>query len=125
MNVIGSRPNGWWRDRDGALRRLVAELRSLAETSGGLVTVVADGRPLEDLPGGLHGTVELIYASRRGRNAADDRIVEYVAGHPDASTLEVVTSDAVLGSRVRARGASVRGARGLVDELERHRASTV
>ena len=29
-NVIGSRPDGWWRDRAGAARRLVAALDALA-----------------------------------------------------------------------------------------------
>ena len=27
MNVIGTRPDGWWRDRDGAARRLIAALQ--------------------------------------------------------------------------------------------------
>src|SRR4051794_7041159 len=30
MNVIGSRPDGWWRDRGGAMRRLVADLERFA-----------------------------------------------------------------------------------------------
>ena len=30
MNVIGSRPDGWWRDRDGAMRRLVDQVRAWA-----------------------------------------------------------------------------------------------
>ena len=34
MNVIGSRPDGWWRDRRGAMRRLVEELGALARASG-------------------------------------------------------------------------------------------
>ena len=42
-NVIGSRPDGWWRDRAGATRRLVAALDALAERTGDEVTVVLDG----------------------------------------------------------------------------------
>src|SRR5690606_27342525 len=79
MNVIGSRPTGWWRDRGGAKRRLVERLRRLAEGTGEAITVVIDGRPLPDLPEGEHGGVEVRYASRPGPNAADDRIVELVA----------------------------------------------
>ena len=30
-NVIGSRPDGWWRDRDGAARRLIAAVRAHGE----------------------------------------------------------------------------------------------
>ena len=29
MNVIGSRPDGWWKDRAGAMRRLVDEQQAL------------------------------------------------------------------------------------------------
>src|SRR5262249_30234355 len=42
-NVFGSRPDGWWRDREGAARRLVTELRSLAARTGDRITVVFDG----------------------------------------------------------------------------------
>src|SRR5206468_3894050 len=41
MNVIGSRPDGWWRDRRGAQRALVQALGALGEP----VTVVFDGAP--------------------------------------------------------------------------------
>jgi hypothetical protein len=50
MNVIGSRPDGWWRDRDGAVRRLLARLQELAASTGDDVTLVLDGRPLPDVP---------------------------------------------------------------------------
>ena len=32
MNVIGSRPDGWWRDREGAIRRLVDEVPRVGAT---------------------------------------------------------------------------------------------
>ena len=102
MNVIGSRPTGWWRDRPGAMRELVEELDSLAERSGDPVTVVLDGRPFE-LEGGPGVSVQ--FASRRGPNAADDDIAA-MAGEGDT----VVTSDADLERRVRDRGAEVLGA---------------
>ena len=34
MNVIGSRPTGWWRDRPGAMRGLVAELGDVRRRAG-------------------------------------------------------------------------------------------
>ena len=40
-NVMGSRPDGWWRDRAGAALRLVAEIAPLAH--GGIWTIVFDG----------------------------------------------------------------------------------
>jgi uncharacterized protein YaiI (UPF0178 family) len=102
MNVIGSRPDGWWRDRDGAARRLIDQITDWAECP---VTVVLDDGP-DDLLGTV-GTVTVVRASRRGRNAADDEIVRLVEGLDGA---RVVTSDAELAARVRALGAEVMGA---------------
>ena len=109
-NVIGSRPDGWWRDRAGASRRLVAELAELARRSGDRVAIVFDGKPLAGLEEGIHDGVLVAYARRGGRNAADDRIVEEVAADRDPSSLTIVTSDRELGERVRALGARVEGA---------------
>ena len=75
MNVIGSRPDGWWRDREGAMRRLVGEVRAWAPEP---VTVVLDSGP-DDLLGTV-GQVTVVRAPRRGRNAADDEIVRLVDG---------------------------------------------
>jgi rRNA-processing protein FCF1 len=107
MNVIGSRPTGWWHDRPGAMRELVEELKAFAERSG---------EPF-DLEGDEHVTV--MFASRRGRNAADDDIAALVEAADDPSDLSVVTSDADLTRRVREPGATVVGAgqfRRLLDE---------
>jgi uncharacterized protein YaiI (UPF0178 family) len=100
MNVIGSRPDGWWKDRDGAIRRLIDDVRAWADED---VTVVLD-HGAEDLIGTI-GRVTVVRAARTGRNAADDEIVRLV-GRDD----RVVTSDAALADRVRALGASVEGA---------------
>ena len=113
MNVIGSRPDGWWRDRDGAVRRLFGRLRDRVATGDGGVVLVLDGRPLPDLPEGEHNGVRVLYATRRGPNAADDRIVELVAADDDPSAITVVTSDQELARRVREHGATVTGARSL------------
>ena len=118
MNVIGSRPNGWWRDRDGAVRLLLVRLQRLAQASPEGITLVADGRPLDDLPEGVHGGVTVLYASRGGRNAADDRIAELVRAHDHPASLTVITSDRELSARVRVSGADVRGARWLLDQLD-------
>jgi hypothetical protein len=100
MNVIGSRPDGWWRDRRGAMRRLVDALEGVDEYEP--VVVVLDGAPF-DLPGSAR--VEVRFASRRGPNAADDDIATIAAAGDT-----VVTSDADLERRVRANGADVIGA---------------
>jgi len=109
MNVIGSRPHTrWWRDRDQAMRDLVVELESLERTDA--ILVVFDGYPIAGLA--AH-RIEVAFAERSGRNAADDRIVELVAAHEAPATILVVTSDAELRGRVTALGAEVRGARSL------------
>jgi predicted RNA-binding protein with PIN domain len=106
MNLIGSRPDRWWNDRDGAVRRLIAELDRFAVATGEDLTVVFDRRP-PDVDPGRHGAVGVAFASRRGRNAADDEIVDMLAGAPEPAGATVVTSDRRLAERVRELGAGV------------------
>jgi predicted RNA-binding protein with PIN domain len=108
----------WWRDRDGAVRRLVAATGRWVEATAAHVSVVIDGRPLPDLPEGEHDGVRVLYARRGGANAADDRIVELVASAEDPGTQRVVTSDRDLRTRVRRLGAEVRGAGAWLRELD-------
>jgi len=108
MNLIGSRPDGWWNNRDRAARRLLEELDRYARATGEHVTVVLDSR-LPGVPPGAHGAVTVVFASRHGPNAADDEIVRMVQGDPAPGTLRVVTSDRRLSERVRELGARVTG----------------
>jgi predicted RNA-binding protein with PIN domain len=103
LNVIGSKPDGWWRDRPGAMRELGRRLREFGETTGDEVTVVFDGRPFEIEA----GPVRVLFASRSGPDAADDDIAQLVASDEDPRSLKVVTSDSVLARRVREHGAEV------------------
>lgn len=118
MNVIGSRPTGWWRDRPGAIRRLIARLEELCEADGSEITVVVDGQPQPDRPEGESRGLTVLYAARKGPNAADDRIVEFVASHPSPKTLTVVTSDRTLIARVRELGADNSGPSELLRRLD-------
>ena len=111
-NVIGSRPDGWWRDRAGATRRLVEELDRFAGERGEPVVVVLDAGPP---PPAEHA--EVVVATRRGRNAADDEIVSLLEDR-GAEGVRVVTSDAELSRRVRALGADVEGAGGFRRRLD-------
>jgi len=119
MNVIGSRADGWWRDRDSAALRLLRRLQHAATRSRDALTLVLDGRPPADLAEGEHGGVEVRYARRGGRDAADDRIVELVAADPDPGSLRVVTSDRDLVDRVTALGATTEGAGAFLRRLDR------
>jgi predicted RNA-binding protein with PIN domain len=112
MNLIGSRPTGWWRDRPKAMRELVAELEEFAARGGDEVTVVFDGKPFD-----LQGKgVEVLFATRRGRNAADDDIARLAAADPEGLT--VVSSDADLVRRVERSGARATGTRAFRRRLD-------
>jgi predicted RNA-binding protein with PIN domain len=114
-NVIGSVPDGWWRDRPGAVRRLVERLTNFVRTTGEPLHVVFDVAQT-DLPEGDHDGVVVHYATRRGRDAADDRILELLDAGFDAP-MEVVTSDRHLADGCRTLSASVVGAGTLLDRL--------
>jgi len=116
-NVVGSRPDGWWKDRPGAFRRLVDALQPLA-AAGDEVTVVFDGRPAPGLEAGDHGGVAVRWAERRGRDAADDTVVALVEADADPGARVVVTSDRGLAARVEALGAPVEGAGGFRRRLD-------
>jgi len=119
-NVMGAAADGWWRDPPAAVRRLLARLQCYAGRTTTRVELVLDvGQP--DLPEGEHDGVVVRYATRRGRNAADDRIVELLGdGNADPGNdpgVEVVTSDRALRERVRQRGARVTGAGAFLTRL--------
>ena len=105
MNVIGSRPTGWWRDRRGAMAGFVEELGEFAARSGEDLVVVLDSKPFE-LPE-TSGTLDVRFASARGPDAADDVIVEIVGAAREPSALVVATSARRLADRVRALGGEV------------------
>jgi predicted RNA-binding protein with PIN domain len=105
-NVIGSRPDGWWRDREGATERLLSALREFAGPDDDVV-VVLDAGPASWA--GRSGDLEVAIAPRRGRNAADDEIARRLAADDDPASVRVVTSDNDLAARARALGASVVG----------------
>ncbi|MGH8877545.1 MAG: NTP pyrophosphohydrolase [Stackebrandtia sp.] len=118
-NVVGSRPDGWWRDRAGATRRLRDRLAGLA--SGGIaggpewarsgpleIIMVAEGRArgVESGP-----TVTIVDAPGLG----DDTIAELAADAAPRRRCLVITSDRGLRHRVTAAGAAVAGAGTLAD----------
>ena len=109
-NVMGSRPDGWWRDRAAASRRLVAELEPVARRLGGKWTIVFDGCPAPAEAAGPATAVSVEHALRRGADTADDHIVALVAALPERSDILVYTSDRRLRRRVAALGAHVKGA---------------
>jgi predicted RNA-binding protein with PIN domain len=107
MNVIGSRPDGWWKDRHGAMVNLVGLLDRWAATQRCAVTVVFERPPAPPI---VSDTVEVTCAPHAAPNSADDEIVRLVREHADPRELTVVTSDSTLADRVRGAGAAVESA---------------
>lgn len=108
-NVVGSVPDGWWRDRAGAARRLVTRLQAAVE-GGQLadVVVVLEGAARPGVPEGMAGNVRVVHAKGSGDDALAD-----LAG----PGVTVVTADRVLADRVRATGGDVVGPRWLLAQL--------
>jgi predicted RNA-binding protein with PIN domain len=115
MNVIGSRPDGWWRDRHGAMARLVELLERFAAASGEEVTVVFEQPPSPPIASEL---VEVAHAPRARRDAADEEIARLLDADPDPGRVRVVTSDRRLAEQARAAGAEVEPAASFRARLE-------
>ncbi len=115
MNVIGSRPDGWWRDRHAAMVRLVDLLERWAAAEGEDVTVMFEGPPRPPIRSPV---VDVAHAPRRGANAADHEIVRRIDAAGDPTALRIVTSDRVLADQARARGAAVHPAESFRDAID-------
>jgi hypothetical protein len=132
-NVVGSRPDGWWRDRAGAARRLAGSIvavlvsrpEDLVELLDGTAPSPASARTagqdpalqvhlvlegaagkVDDLP--THPLLDAVRAPVDGDSAIVALVGELVAANPDSRVL-VVTADRELRERVRAVGAEVTG----------------
>jgi predicted RNA-binding protein with PIN domain len=115
MNVIGTRPDAWWRDRHAAMVRLVHLLENWVAVSGEDVTVVFEQRPSPPISSTV---IEVAHAPRPRRDSADDEIVRRVAAEREPGEIRVVTSDLWLVDRVRAAGATVQSADSFRAQLE-------
>jgi predicted RNA-binding protein with PIN domain len=119
MNVIGCRPDGWWKDRGGAMLTLVDRLDRWASAQGDTVTVVFERPPSTAVTSTV---IEIAHAPKAAANSADDEIVRLVQADTRPDAIRVVTSDRALTNRVQSLGASVYRAesfRDLVDPRDR------
>jgi len=114
-NVVGSRPDGWWRDRAGAARRLQQRLLT-AGLPYDEVVLVLEGKARRGNHVGQDGRLRTVHAPGSG----DDAIVEDVMAQVDVGDgrgVTVVTADRVLRDRVEAAGARSVSPSWLLDQL--------
>ena len=112
-NVVGSRPDGWWRDRAGAAARLHERLVAAALPAD--VVLVLEGRARPGVPEGLEGGLRVVHAPAAGDDAIRDAAAAVVGS---GRICTVVTADRELADRVRAVGAGVVGPGHLLDLLD-------
>jgi len=115
MNVIGTRPDAWWRDRHAAMVRLVDLLERWVAAGDDEVTVVFEQPPSPPISSPV---IEVAHAPRPGPNAADDEIVRRLGAQSEPAGIRVVTSDRWLADRARAAGATVEPADSFRTRLE-------
>jgi predicted RNA-binding protein with PIN domain len=115
MNVIGTRPDAWWKDRDAAMLKLVDLLERWVAAEGDHVTVVFERPPRPPIRSSV---IEVRHAPKPKANAADDEIIRLLSEEPDPATIRVVTSDRWLADRAWAIGATVEGAQSFRSRLD-------
>lgn len=110
-NVVGSRPDGWWRDRPGAAARLHAQLVD-ADLAYAEVVLVLEGKARAGVPEGTDGRVRTVHAPADG-----DASIAALTGTAENHPVTVVTADRGLTARVVAAGGQVVGPGWLLDQL--------
>lgn len=111
-NVVGSRPDGWWKDRAGAARRLHEQLL-VADLPYDDVVLVLEGQAKGGVRAGRDGHVRTVHATRDG----DATIVEEATDAATRGRTVVVTADRMLQARVGGVGAQALSPTWLLDQL--------
>jgi hypothetical protein len=112
-NVVGSKPDGWWRDRPGAARRLHDRIAA-ADLGYDVVVIVLEGQARLGQPSGEVGLLQTVHAPGDG----DDEVVDQVRARvAEGGDVVVVTADRALRGRVVEAGADVLGPSWLLDQL--------
>ena len=114
-NVVGSKPDGWWRDRAGAAARLHGRL-AVADTSYDEIVLVLEGQAKAGVPRGRDGHLQTVHAAKDGDATI---VVETGAARERGDDVVVITADRVLAQRVEALGARIMSPSWLLDQISR------
>lgn len=112
-NVVGARPDGWWKDRAGAALRLHEQLMT-GDVPQEVVVLVLEGAAKGGVKAGRDAHVRTVHAPGSG----DDTIVaEAKAASETGARVSVVTADRILMGRVERYGATVMSPTWLLGEI--------
>ena len=132
-NVMGARPDGWWRDRAGAASRLLAAVAACPADTATWAAALGASTPPD---GGPSDPLEILAVLEGAACAASDpadhtaggipmRVVRATGSADDAIAAEcaagdvVVTADRGLRARVHDRGAATVGPTAVYGLLDR------
>jgi predicted RNA-binding protein with PIN domain len=95
-NVVGARPDGWWKDRAGAARRL-HEALLVADIDYDVVVLVLEGQAKSGAKAGRDAHVRTVHAARDGDSAI---VAEARRAADKGQRVAVVTADRALQANV-------------------------
>ncbi len=112
-NVVGSRPDGWWRDRAGAAARLHGRL-AVADTAYDEIVLVLEGQAKGGVPAGRDAHLRTVHATRDGDASI---VAATLAAREQDHDVVVVSADRALCQRVEALGARTMSPSWLLDQI--------
>lgn len=112
-NVVGSTPDGWWRDRPGAARRLHERLL-VGDTPYAEIVLVLEGRARAGVPAGRDQHVRVVHAPRDGDRSIVSETQRALRGTP---AVVVISADRALRTRVENLGARAMSPGWLLDQI--------
>ena len=104
-NVVGATPDGWWKDRAGAARRLHERLL-VADVPHDEVVLVLEGQAKGGVRAGRDLHVRTVHAEGSGDDAVVEQVRKAVA-RSQVLRVDVVTADRALRAGVEVAGAMV------------------
>ncbi|MGA8845845.1 MAG: hypothetical protein WB471_04455 [Nocardioides sp.] len=113
-NVVGSRPDGWWKDRAGAAQRL-HEALLVADVPGDEIVLVLEGGAKAGVRPGKDAHVRTVHAPKDGDRTI---LAEAKRAAEKGRRVTVVTADRALSANCGAVGAVVVGPAWLMDRLD-------